>query len=486
MHAVSRPEKIGLWMFETSANWRNVLAFGLVAALTYISIRFNIELGKLSSVDQTSSELLPTGYALLDVCTLFLSGYVGLRTRSPVRKFIAWVWFVYLLSLSLWSAAAFTLSVDYRQSIAALDHQIEQKHLELDRQQETVALWQDNVRSAVKYKTKHQGTLSVEEAKAQRIADELSALEARRLPAAQVIYQRAEQLIGVDAAQLQLLVRLAWAAALTLSPIVLMLLLVVEFGILKTARNTPTLPPERKRFLSDRVSDAENQTLSSKPANSPAQASVTANLTRSSQASLPDWVTWIKNLIQSSKAINLPAQTGSTANLTRSSKASLPDRVSTAKDLTQSSKTANLPVQASSTANLTRSSKASLPDRVNTAKDLTQSSKTANLPVQVSSTANLTRLSKAANLPVQVKETQGTHRVSSPDRHDTGTQEGGKNNRYEQVKKGILELKVKPSIPSIKRVAQCGQGVAVKYLSQLESEGVLRRNAHGRYEHRKS
>lgn len=246
----SKPEKIGQWLFKTTSNWRTVLAFALVAALTYISIRFNIELGRLSAADETSKELLPTGYALLDLCALFLSGYVGLKTKSPVRKAIAWVWFTFLLCLSLWAAAAFTMSVDYRQSLAPLDAQIERKRSELQTQQASVKTWQENVAQAVVYKTKHQGTLSREQIKESMLAGELANLEAQRVPPAQIIYERAAPYVGIDAATLQLIIRLLWAAALTLSPLILVLLIAAEFGLVGSneEQTTPTPPqPERKK-----------------------------------------------------------------------------------------------------------------------------------------------------------------------------------------------------------------------------------------------
>lgn len=241
----SRPEQIGQWLFKTTSNWRTVLAFLLVAALTFISIRFNIELGKLSAVDETSKQLLPTGYALLDLAALFLSGYVGLKTRSPVRKAIAWIWFAFLLTLSLWAAAAFTMSVDYRQSLAPLDAQIDQKRRELVTQSATVSIWQKNVEEAVRFKTRHQNTLSREQIKETMLAGELAHLEAQRVPPAQIIYERAAPYFGVDAAVLQLIIRLAWAAALTLSPIVLVLLIAVEFGLVKVGDHT--LPPNERQ-----------------------------------------------------------------------------------------------------------------------------------------------------------------------------------------------------------------------------------------------
>lgn len=363
----SKPEKIGQWLFRTTSNWRTVLAFLLVAALTYISIRFNIELGRLSAADEVSKELLPSGYALLDLCALFLSGYVGLKTRSPIRKAIAWIWFGFLLSLSLWAAAAFTMSVDYRQSIAPLDSQIEQKRRELETQQASVKTWQDNVAQAVVYKTKHQGTLNREQIKESMLAGELAHLEAQRVPPAQIIYERAAPYVGIDAPTLQLIIRLLWAAALTLSPLILVLLIAAEFGLVGSneEQTTPT-PPEGKKRFTDRFHDF--------------------------------------------------TQTGKT-------------------DLTNSGKP-QAPILA---------------------------------PVMA---------------PTDKKASKRTSKKAAPrtgDSADTGTT-SGKGTRYAEVRQKVIEGKVRPSKPAIKKAAQCGQPTAEKYLEALEGEGIIRRLDSGRYE----
>ena len=435
----SRPEKIGLWMFKTTASWRTVLAFALVVALTYISVRFNFELGKLSSVDPVSHELLPTGYALLDMCALFLSGYVGLRSRSPIRKAVAWVWFVFLLCLSLWSAAAFTLSVDYRQSAQPLDHQIEQKRHELTRQQATVELWQDNVKNTVKYKTRHQKTLANEEAKAQRLAAELSALEEERLPAAHIIYQRAAPFFGVTPELLQLIIRLAWSSALTLSPLILMLLLAIEFEVIKKSPSPHPEGGKKKRFTT--TDQTEPMAL---PVEHPAGA-------MASKVSL-------------GKPSPIPAATAD--NLTRSSEATLPDRVKQA--------TTGLPDRVNQPTT-------SLPDQVS----LEKTKPTTALPDRVRSKpkSKPRRANRSQRLLSAGKggATRKTAHLSSPDRHDTGTQLS-KGNRYSRIKQAVSTGKVKPSIPAIKLAGKCGQTVAVKYLTRMEEEGVIRRDGRGYYE----
>jgi len=229
----SKPEQLGQWLFEQSRQWRTVLAFVLVGSLSFISICFNVELGKLSAVDSTSQHLLPAGYALLDLAALFLSGFVGLKTRSLLRKTIAWVWFAFLLCLSLWAAASFTLSVDARLEHAETYHAIEAKQSELETQSKTVALWQKNLAETTLYKTRYTGLLNKEQEKLRQIQSELEVLESRLAPASMAIYEIIAPRYGLTPETLSTIVRLLWAAALTLSPIVLVLLIAAEFGLIK-------------------------------------------------------------------------------------------------------------------------------------------------------------------------------------------------------------------------------------------------------------
>ena len=149
----SKPDLIALWLFEKSGNWRTLLAFILVALLTIISITFNVSLGQLSGVDTTSKILLPTGYALLDLSALFLSGYIGVNSSSLWRKVPAWLWFGFLICLSLWAAASFTVAIDTKALNKDLEHSIAQKRLELAALNSDVELWRSNVANTVNHRT---------------------------------------------------------------------------------------------------------------------------------------------------------------------------------------------------------------------------------------------------------------------------------------------------------------------------------------------
>ena len=233
----SKPELAAQWLFISAGQFRNLLAFALITALTVISITFNIELGKLAAVDEVSSRLLPSGYALLDLGTLFLSSYVGIKNNSTGFKILGRGWFIFLLCLSLWAAASFTLSVDARAASSDILHAIEQKTIEVESLNADVKTWQANVAEAVNFKTKHQNTLNQVQAKQLQAADELHTLESNLPNPTMAIYQLIAPVFGVQPTVLNTLVRLLWAAALTLSPIVIMLLIGTEFTSKKAVKN---------------------------------------------------------------------------------------------------------------------------------------------------------------------------------------------------------------------------------------------------------
>lgn len=227
---LSKPELFAQWLFNNAGQFRNLLAFLLIAALTLISIKFNIELGRLSAVDETSKQLLPTGYALLDLSCLFLSGYVGIKSQSIGRKAAAWGWFIFLLCLSLWAAASFTLSIDARANNSDLEHRIEQQRIVVDNLNSDVLTWKKNVAEAVNFKSKHQKTLESVQVKQRQGADTLHALESELPNPTMAIYEMAAPVVGLAPALLNTVVRLLWAGALTLSPIVIMLLVGAELS----------------------------------------------------------------------------------------------------------------------------------------------------------------------------------------------------------------------------------------------------------------
>ena len=249
---ISRPERVAQWLSETSTNWIPLFGFVITALLTVISVTFNYELGKMSAVDEISQQLLPKGYALLDFGALFLAGLLGMISTSIWRKAIAWIWFLFLLSLSLWAAASFTMSVDVRLASSDLNHAIEQKKTEVESLNKDVEIWQQNVVEAVQFKTKHQNTLTQVQARQKTASDELHQLESKLTAPTMVIYEQTASLIGIAADTLNLIVRLLWSAAITLSPLVFSLIGYAEF------RKKPqgSTPPQTKAPLPSKMTNS--------------------------------------------------------------------------------------------------------------------------------------------------------------------------------------------------------------------------------------
>ena len=63
-------------------------------------------------------------------------------------------------------------------------------------------------------------------------------------------------------------------------------------------------------------------------------------------------------------------------------------------------------------------------------------------------------------------------------RFDTGIT--GKNtNRYQQIKRAIINGKIRPSVYALKKHWHCSQQTSTRYLDAMESTGLLIRNARG-------
>ena len=240
-----------------AGNSRGLLGLLVVLGLTIISIRFNWELGKLSAPagDEISNKLMPAGYALLDLAALFLCGYIGLKTQDKFRKAVAWFWFSFLLSLSLWAAMSFAISVDYRAGSQHQDAKIAALQAIADDRAAQVDRWQTNLDNTELYKTRYQGFLDQASREHQAAVAKLNAAFDQDIPPALAIYYAVAPLVGVNPDTMATIMRLVWAAGLTLSPLVVMMLVAAEFMSTNAAAGaqaqnhqpTPPTPPEDKK-----------------------------------------------------------------------------------------------------------------------------------------------------------------------------------------------------------------------------------------------
>ena len=247
----SKPERLALFLFKHAANWRLMLAFLLVVSLTAISVTFNVLLGEMSGIEGTLSKyIFPTGYALLDLSALFLCGYVGLKAIGWFKWLLAWSWFGFLLCLSLWAAATFTLAIDSQRHSASTEHSIDQKRSELYSINSDVDLWRSNVANTERFRTRYQDKLEDIQHRQLMASDELAAMEANLPQPTMAIYNMVAPYFGFTPESLQTIVRLLWAAALTLSPLVIMLLINNEKPTTSAPKAKQSPLPTKKTKLS--------------------------------------------------------------------------------------------------------------------------------------------------------------------------------------------------------------------------------------------
>ena len=240
----SAPQRAAHWLFHHLSSWRSLAGLSAIIVLTCISVTFNYQLGLLMGSDSITRQLFPIGFATLDLAALFLAAWLTMKSRSIVRKGLAWLWFSYLLSLSVWAAMSFTLASDARLAQSGYEMMKDAKIRALDQAEEQVELAQDNYEETTRYKK-----LRMEELReAQSIRDDLikdiAKLNNDNPHVSMAIYYRTSALlhhhyeIDIDPKDLSSVVRMLWALALTLSPFILTGLLAFEIG--STNSSTPT------------------------------------------------------------------------------------------------------------------------------------------------------------------------------------------------------------------------------------------------------
>lgn len=222
----SKPEAVTTWLLTNIGGFKNLLGLLVVASLTIISICFNIELGRLLAVDKVSGTLLPIGYASLDLAALFLSGYVAVKSRKPILKAMAWLWFLLLVSLSLFAAASYSVSVDARLSQSGT-LALTASHKEAIAQlEEQGRYWTAKLQSAPSYRSATQAKLNAIQAQKDEHLASLSKAEANVRPAPLAIFYRMPLPKGMNPEEAAAIMRLVWSFAMIVTPLLLVLLIV--------------------------------------------------------------------------------------------------------------------------------------------------------------------------------------------------------------------------------------------------------------------
>lgn len=245
----SAPELAGRAIFKFFSQFRYLIGILAIAALSTISIIFNYRLGQIMGSDDVTTQLFPVGFAALDLSALFLAAWLTIKSRSYVRKSVAWLWLGLLILLSVWAAMSFTLASDAQLKQQSNLELLEYKQAQLVQADKQVAEAQANYEGTTKYKNIRLGQLQDAQATREAIYTDIAQLKQDTPPPGLAIYTATSALLSsvglsITAEMLSSVVRMIWALALTISPFVLTGLLAFEI-----ASSSPKFTPEKKKPL---------------------------------------------------------------------------------------------------------------------------------------------------------------------------------------------------------------------------------------------
>ena len=281
--------RLGNWLFEQSSNFWVILAFVVIAGLMGISLAFNYNLGQAQGTDPTSRLLLPRGYAGLDLAAVVLLAVLATLSDKFLRKTVAVVWATFLIILSLWAAASYTLMNDELKRRASLQISgiISEKKMEVDQAQKNINYWAKQKETTRIYKQEYQNRQDKAAAEKRRLQRQLAGLRQNNYPAAMAINYHTSSLlkkyyqVSITPESVATLIRLLFSGALTLTPIVLVALLsglLQEKGAFNRQPPTPRQKQDRwigrfsKRFVSAPFSTSSKENLT--PTGNPALSEI--------------------------------------------------------------------------------------------------------------------------------------------------------------------------------------------------------------------
>lgn len=218
--------------FKTFYNHRLLLLFAAMLALTGASIYFNMRLGRLSaSPNDFTWWVMPAAYSFLDVALLCLGLALFAGAVRGALGVVSWVWFYFLLGLSLFACLSCIIALDAENSRAGDAFKRAQLERSLAAANANVETWQRNVQTTVLHRTRFNKTLSEAEAKRDAIAAQIHALDSATPPNL-VVFKRIEPFLppGINADDFRTLARLVFGFALVITPLVCGAVLSQVFG----------------------------------------------------------------------------------------------------------------------------------------------------------------------------------------------------------------------------------------------------------------
>lgn len=246
------PQRAAHWLFHHFRSWRALAFLAVITVLSAISIRFNYALGQLMASDQLTRELFPAGFGTLDVCALLLASWITIRGAPFIRKAIAWTWFSFLLTLSIFACMAFVIASDARLAQSGYDTMRDSKVRALQQAEQEVQVAQRNYESTTNYKQLRKAELLHAQQYRDQLIKDVGRLDSDNPHVSQAIFFRIAALLDFkyEPEEISTVVRMAWSLALVLSPFVMVALLAFELG----STNCSTPNSGRKRPASDEQS----------------------------------------------------------------------------------------------------------------------------------------------------------------------------------------------------------------------------------------
>lgn len=299
--AQNAPQRIAHWLFHHFRSWRALAFLTVISVLTFVSLRFNVALGEIMASDALTRELFPVGFGSLDLAALLLASWLTLRNAPLIRKAIAWTWFSYLLTLSIWAAMSFTLSSDARLAQSGYELMRDSKVRALQQAEQEVEVAQANYANTKQYKQLRKAELLHAQEYRDRLIKDVEKLNNDNPHVSMAIYYRVSALlhnhydIDLEPEDLSSVVRMAWALALSLSPFILVGLLSFEIASMPQNRTKKRLSPgEKDSFSSNKWQNFDNPANTSpiiaERAHGMGNEAETATLDREALAKVRDWL----------------------------------------------------------------------------------------------------------------------------------------------------------------------------------------------------
>lgn len=230
----SNAENLAYKWFNTFNEHKMLIGFGAMIALTVCSIYFNFRLGRLnSSATDMTWWIMPLSYSFLDLALLMISMTIFTKAVRGVLWAVSWVWFFFLLGLSLFACLSCIIALDAEKSSSGDGFKRQQLERALADANSSVSTWQLNTKLTVKHKSRFQDRLDGEIEKRDKIVKEISKLDATT-PPSQIIFEKMEPFLPIwlSVDGFQTIARLVFGFAMICTPLILGAILSQVFGII--------------------------------------------------------------------------------------------------------------------------------------------------------------------------------------------------------------------------------------------------------------